>query len=86
MASNQYTIGQILAGGSVSTIEKGEYIANPTNEDKLLYGGYSTVANGQADDIVVPAGMGLRRLTNGDAHDFATYQVVSLEKAQEKSR
>ncbi len=80
-----FEIGAILSGGSTIELAKGEYKANPTSEDVLLKKGYSTVANGYADDIVIPAGMGIRRLTNGGPSDFARYEIVSLETAQAHS-
>jgi hypothetical protein len=48
---------------------------NVTSEEITLKGGYSTVANGWADDIICPAGQVIFQTGSGDAHSFSTYRV-----------
>lgn len=69
-------IGSRLSGGSTWHKE----VANFTEYPLVLNRGYSTTANGCAEDIVCPPHATIRRISNGGARDFASYVIESLRE------
>jgi hypothetical protein len=57
------------------TIE-GDIAWNRTGKPALVKRGYSTVANGRCDDVVLEPGQGLRVEQKCSAYRFGVYQIV----------
>jgi len=63
-----------------AALRNGQALHNDTTVEYELHYSYSTVANGRADRIVVGPGQVIKRLSKGSAHDFASWEVGSLEE------
>lgn len=68
------SIGSHLSGGS--TWHKA--VSNFTEYPLLLKRGYSTTANGWADDIICPPKATIRRRSTGGPRDFSSYVIEPL--------
>lgn len=72
-------IGKRLDGGDTWY----RAVANFTEYPILLKSGYSTVANGGADNIVCPPMATIQRVMEGDAYDFSVYRIKPLYAVKE---